>query len=159
MVTYKRVETTIELKQILDLQQSNLYNTLTAEERLQEGFVTVSHTLDVLMKMNEVCPHIIAKDKDIVVGYALCMHPRFSKEIDILKPMFQEIVAIIPKLENYLIMGQICVDKQYRKKGIFRNLYKTMKEVLQPAFDSLLQKLMLKTPAPCMLTLPLDLNF
>jgi len=138
MVTYKRVETTFELKQILELQQRNLFTNLTDEERLQEGFVTVSHTLDILMKMNAVCPHIIARDEDKVVGYALCMHPRFSEEIDILKPMFLEIKKIYPKTEKFIVMGQICIDKAYRGKSVFRMLYETMKQKTSNEYDTII---------------------
>jgi hypothetical protein len=41
--------------------------------------------------MNAVCPHIIAKVDDKVVGCALCMHPLFSAVIAVLKSMFDEI--------------------------------------------------------------------
>ena len=35
-------------------------------------------------------------------------------------------------------MGQICVDKNYRKQGIFRGLYRFYKEELQHQFDYLI---------------------
>lgn len=138
MVTYKRATDASELKQILELQQRNLFAKVSVEEQHKEGFLTVSHSFGLLKKMNAVCPHIIAKAKDEVVGYTLCMHPKFSNEIEILKPMFLEIETIIPKIENYIIMGQVCVDKNYRKKGVFRNLYQNMSEFLKPEFDSII---------------------
>jgi len=137
-INFCRSKTDKELHQILELQQKNLFANITIEDRRHEGFVTVKHTFDLLKKMNEACPHIIAKVGDKVVGYALCMHPMFSGEIALLKPMFKEIETIFPKVEKYIVMGQICIDKDYRKKGVFRNLYESMKEVLQPAFDSII---------------------
>ncbi len=88
--------------------------------------------------MNEVCPHIIAKDKDKVVGYTLCMHPMFSEELEFLKPMFNELRAILTEDEKFIVMGQNCIDKGYRKKGIFRNLYQTMKQVTSPEFECII---------------------
>ena len=138
MITFGKVTKPKELEQILQLQQRNLPTALSYEERAKEGFVTVCHTYDILQQMNSVCPHILAKDKQSVVGYALCMHPSFGAEIEVLKPMFIEIENILPSTERYLAMGQICVDKAYRKMGVFRKLYETMAEVLKTDYDTII---------------------
>ena len=137
-IRYFRAKTDKELHQILGLQQKNLFASISDEERKQEGFVTVIHTFDLLKTMNEACPHIIAKDNDKIIGYALCMHPLFSKAVAVLKSMFDEIKAVNPKPSNYIAMGQICIDKDYRKQGIFRNLYQTMSDSLKPEFDAII---------------------
>ena len=85
-----------------------------------------------------MCPHIIAKAGGMVVGYALCMHPVFAQEIEVLIPMFDEIESAVPKPENYLTMGQICIDKNYRGQGLFKNLYATMKAAVIPEFQSII---------------------
>ena len=137
-ISYCRAKTNKELHQILELQQKNLFASVSEEEHINEGFVTVSHSFEILKKMNAVCPHIIAKAGGKVIGYALCMHPYFSKKIEILKPMFREIMAVVLKDAKYMAMGQICIDKDYRKQGIFRNLYQTMSDSLKPEFDSII---------------------
>ncbi len=137
MVLYKQAETLKELEQILDLQQRNLPKNISEEESSKEGFVTVEHTLDVLKAMNGVCGHIIAVDKGQVVGYALCMHPKFAEDIEVLRPMFHEIDKIFEGKVNYMAMGQICVAKSHRGQGIFRKLYQTMKEKLPEGFDTI----------------------
>ena len=111
-IVYGRAKSGKDLEQILELQKCNLFTNVSEEERRQEGFLTVAHSLDLLEEMNEVCPHIIAKYRDTVVGYALCMDPAFSQEIEVLKPMFAEIEAVMPEGESYIVMGQICVDKE-----------------------------------------------
>lgn len=138
MVCYKRAESIKELQQIRSLQKENLVNKLSLEEKKKEGFVTVSHTLEVLEQMNIKCSHIIAKDNDTVVGYALCMHPMFANDVEVLKPMFVEIEKIFTKEYSFIVMGQICIDKKYRGKGLFRQLYATMKDALQPKFDAII---------------------
>lgn len=137
-IRYCRAKTDKELHQILGLQQKNLFANVTDEERKQEGFVTVAHDFDILKKMNEACPHIITKVNDKIIGYALCMHPLFSGTIAVLKPMFDEIETVNPKPSTYIAMGQICIDKDYRKQGIFRNLYQTMSDSLKPEFDAII---------------------
>ena len=72
-VTYHRVSTDRELLEILDLQKQNLQQALTNKASLQEGFVTVNHSFEVLKRMNDKCAHCIAKHNGKVMGYALCM--------------------------------------------------------------------------------------
>ena len=138
MITYKKVTTTHELFQILELQEKNLPASISFEEKVIEGFLTVQHDFNLLNLMNDVCPHIIAKDGEQLVGYALCMHPKFENKIDLLKPMFREIKNIIKPFKTYVVMGQICVNKAYRRQGVFRNLYSKMQELTKTEFDCII---------------------
>ncbi|WP_425234828.1 GNAT family N-acetyltransferase [Ulvibacterium sp.] len=138
MVIYKRTSEEDELIQILGLQRQNLPVSLSMEEKYREGFVTVSHSFDQLKEMHQVCPHIIAKDKNRVIGYALCMHPMFAKTVPVLRPMFHEIETMVSRDEKYMVMGQICIHKAYRKKGVFRKLYQTMKTELSPEYPTII---------------------
>ncbi|MCX2718292.1 GNAT family N-acetyltransferase [Lentiprolixibacter aurantiacus] len=137
-ISYTKVSSEDELLQVLELQKANLPSALSEVESGQEGFVTVVHSLALLRRMNDRCPHVLAKSGNNVVGYALSMHPDFSREIDILKPMFREIEKAVPSREPYLIMGQICIDKAYRKQGIFRGLYHKMLEYYQKEYQQII---------------------
>jgi GNAT superfamily N-acetyltransferase len=121
-----------ELQQILHLQHQNLKSSLTEEEREREGFVTVQHNYALLKKMNEKCPHIIAKVSDEVIGYALSMHPIFANEIPILQPMFVELQRY--NITHFLAMGQICISKAHRNKGVFKGLYRHMQTTYKNMF-------------------------
>ncbi|MDT7829162.1 GNAT family N-acetyltransferase [Pricia sp. S334] len=138
MIQFGRATSEADLNQILDLQRQNLPEHLSAEERVKEGFVTVSHTLNLLKVMHDVCPHIVAKSNESVIGYALSMHPKFAGKIEVLWPMFDQIEAIRPKVRNYIVMGQICIAKAYRGQGIFRQLYQTMQAAVQPEFERII---------------------
>lgn len=127
-----------ELQQILDLQQRNLPKNISEKEKSKEGFVTVSHDLELLEKMNKTYPHTIVKDKNKVVGYALSMHPVFGNKIAVLRPMFKEINRVLPSGKKYIVMGQICIAKAYRGKGIFRKLYQTMWQAVKNDFDCII---------------------
>lgn len=133
-IKYCRASTDEELNQILKLQKQNLPKVLSNSEKELEGFVTVDHTFDILKQMNDSCPHVIAKEGHKVMGYTLCMHPKFADGIEILKPMFKEINKVISD-HNYMVMGQVCVDFQYRKRGVFRGLYNFMKQELKETFN------------------------
>lgn len=137
-ILYKRASTLDELAQIRTLQLQNSDQNISSEEKLQEGFVTVQHSVALLEQMNSACAHIIAKDNDIVVGFALVMLSSFRNEIKVLIPMFERIDELVPNDKTYVVMGQICVDKSYRKQGIFRGLYQFYKEELNREFDYLI---------------------
>ncbi|OWW26498.1 GNAT family N-acetyltransferase [Zobellia sp. OII3] len=141
MIRYGTASTDDELKQILALQERNLPSGLSDSEKAKEGFVTVVHTFETLKAMNTVCPHIIARSEHAVIGYALCMHPRFSDAIEVLKPMFDEIEGILPPEENYIVMGQICIDKDFRRQGVFRKLYETMQPKTKKDFSSIITEI------------------
>ena len=136
-VQYTRASSKDELLQILELQKKNAIASVNKQVKRNEGYVTVSHSYDVLKQMNDACPHIIAKDGDLVVGYALVMLPKFRDEISILSAMFEAATELLGD-KKYLAMGQICIAKDYRKQGIFRGMYQFYKEELQNEFDCLL---------------------
>ena len=137
MITYTISTSDEELKQILDLQKRNLLISVSEEDQITEGFVTVEHDLDLMKAMHNKCPHILAKDGSKVVGYALSMHRDFGDTIEVLKPMFQQL-RLYSAYTNFVVMGQVCIDKTYRKQGVFRNLYKTMQEHLLPEFSAII---------------------
>ncbi|AWX44198.1 hypothetical protein HME9304_01198 [Flagellimonas maritima] len=158
MVTYKQASSKKELEQILLLQKQNLAKNLTEKEKSYQGFLTVEHSFVVLKAMNDACGHILAIENDLIIGYALCMHPRFADSVEILKPMFREISKVVNMNTNYMVMGQICIAKHYRGKGVFRNLYKEMKKVCQRVLISLLRKWIPAINVLCMQTRQLDLR-
>lgn len=141
MISYTKATSVDELKQIMELQKINLFENLSEEERKEQGFVTVKHTLEILQAMNNACPHTIAMHNDKVVGFALSMTKDFADEIAILKPMFAEISKIVSD-ENYLVMGQICINKNYRKLGIFKGLYQFMKlDICKNRYSSIITEI------------------
>lgn len=136
-ITYKRAVSENELHQILSLQKLNAATNVSPIEKQKEGFVTVSHTYEILKQMNDACAHIIAKDGDLVVGYALVMLKEFRDEISILSAMFETATELLGD-KKYVAMGQVCISKEYRKQGIFRGMYTFFREKLQKEFDCLL---------------------
>jgi len=144
-ISYKRADTLSELNQILSLQRINLPQALSAEDQKNEGFVTVHHDLDILERMNARCKHIIATAEDEVVGYALCMSPSFRNDIPILQPMFHRIDQALPDAK-YMVMGQICIAKAFRKQGIFHGLYAFMSSQLKQDYDCIVTEVDQKNP-------------
>jgi len=135
-ITYRQTETVEDLKKILDLQQRNLPAAISAHELKSEGFVTVHHDLKLLQRMHKIHPHSVAVDQDHIVGYSLVMTADLAEDIPILIPLFDQIEALRSRYPgSYFVMGQVCIDKSYRKRGIFRSLYNHLFDHTRSAFD------------------------
>ncbi len=137
-IIYKRATSNEELHQILELQHLTLSFSMSDQEKIKEGFLTVRHTFEILKAMNDTCAHTIAKSDGKVIGYVLSMVKDFKEGIEVLKPMFQHIDDHLGPKVNYIVMGQVCVERAYRGKGVFRGLYHTMKENLKDEFDTII---------------------
>ena len=148
-IIYKRAETPEELHGILSLQAQNKEDVIPQEEILNEGFVYVNHDIQVLGKMNAKHPQIIAVVNKHVVGYALIMDNSLKNEIPSLVPMFDMINQC--QFQNrtiltaeYIIMGQICIAKPYRRMGIFRGLYEKMKKTVGDQFKYIITEIAIR---------------
>jgi hypothetical protein len=134
MITVTTVTSEADVQGILALQRANLRQHLSPEAQANQGFVTVEHKPDVLARMNQAAPSIIAKDGDSVVGYCLTMLPEFGNDVPELLPLFASIGALSyegkPLREyRYYVMGQVCVADRYRGQQLFDRMYQHHREV------------------------------
>jgi RimJ/RimL family protein N-acetyltransferase len=129
-----------ELEQILALQRKNLKQELPDEEMRSQGFVTVQHDLAALEQMHALAPSIIALQGSELVAYALMMPRECRALMPVLVPMFE----LFDRLEyrgkplndyHFYVMGQICIGKGHRGRGLFELLYHKHRELYQPRFD------------------------
>jgi len=145
------VTTEDELLQIHRLNQTNYRQHVSAEERDKEGFVSWFYPMDLLQKTQAAAPHVIVKDDDKVVGYALTLlkeEAAFHKD---LQAMFDNLstVSYNDKLlaeYNIYCMGQICIDKPWRGKGVFSMLYQHHKLLNSGKFDMLITEISPSNP-------------
>ncbi|HSF55036.1 MAG TPA: GNAT family N-acetyltransferase [Algoriphagus sp.] len=140
MIQFKSAESREELEGILSLQRINLPQNISDSEKSEQGFVTVHHSFDQLAGMNKIAPHLIAKDGEKVIGYILAMTKASKTLIPVLVPMFEQFDQVIFEGKpvsnyNYLVIGQICVDKNYRGQGIFDKMYEAYKSIFSESFD------------------------
>ncbi len=135
-----------DLEQILALQQQNLKTSLDPQTIHSQGFVTVVHDFELIKKMNQTAPQVIAKDGHRVIGYALTMPRSLSEAVPVLKPMFEMIAQLdfeekaIGQM-SYYAMGQICVADGYRGQGVFDGLYQHHKALYSSTYDLILTEI------------------
>ena len=140
------VTTDEELQQIHRLNQLNLKTKLSSHEQSQEGFVTWLYSLDLLRDLHGLAPSVVVKDNDRVAGYALTtlresrvFHPDLDNMIRTIDPLTYNSKPLIEY--SYYCMGQICIDKDYRSKGVFELLYQKHKSMYNKRFDLLITEI------------------
>ena len=141
-VEVTRVSRPDEIMGIRDLQALNLKQNITADEAIDQGFLTAAYTIEYLEEMNAASPSIIAKDGDKVVGYALVATKDIRKGHDLIEGLFDAIDACEyngKSLEdiNYVVVGQLCVAKEYRGQDLVQKLYGHFRDCLSNEFTYL----------------------
>lgn len=139
-IVYRRAAGDRELEQILALQARNVEEALRPDEVAAEGFVTVRHDLDLLRDMNRAEAHVVALDGERVVGYALVMLPAFRERLPILEPMFERLARLEHRGRpvdacRIFVMGQVCVDREYRGRGVLDGMYGAMRALYSDRYD------------------------
>jgi GNAT superfamily N-acetyltransferase len=122
------VSTKKELEQIQNLNRQNLKQNLSEDEMLREGFVSWNYSFELLEKMHRLAPSVIVKEGNEVIGYALVTLKEASSFHADLKKMLMHLQPVTYEgkpLTSYrfYLMGQVCIHKNYRGKGIFPMLY------------------------------------
>ncbi len=140
MIEYSIVQTEQELKGIHSLLESNLAINVPDEVEDKEGFLTVAYSYADLKRMHDTDPAIIAKDNDQVIAYVLALNPVIKKDFPILVPFLELFDNIIYEGKpvstyNYLIIGQACIEKNYRGKGVFKKIYAAYNARFRDKYD------------------------
>ena len=140
-----------DITDILALQAANHISTTDEATRSAQGFVTVRHDPDVLSRMNQAYPSIIARANDELAGYALMMPRSFREDIPILEPMFTRLDGLswrdAPLTDQKrFVMGQLGENEKFRGQGVFDGLYRHLQSVWQPHFDFVVTEVSERNP-------------
>ncbi len=135
-----------DLRAILALQRRNLKGRVPDEEATSQGFVTVEHTLEILERMQAQLPHVVATMDGQLAGYALSMHRACRDFLPVLVPMFAQLDSLewrgapLRELRTY-VMGQICIDRPARGRGLFDALYAEHRRRFGERFDAIVTEI------------------
>ncbi len=140
MISIKRVTEYSELQGIKSLQQENLKRNLSDQEAESQGFVTAEYSMEFLEILHRACPSVIAKEKETIAGYALVAVKSVRHQHELLSDLFNTIDKIVYKgrlLANskYVVVGQLCVAREYRGLGLVKKMYDYYKSSLEEEFD------------------------
>lgn len=142
IIDVTRVSSQSEIIGIRDLQELNLKKNISSDEAVDQGFVTASYSIEYLKEMNAASPAIIAKDGDKVVGYALVATKDTRNGHDLIESLFDaidksEYNGKLLRDVNYVVVGQLCVAKEYRGQDLAQKLYGHFRECLSKEFSYL----------------------
>jgi hypothetical protein len=142
MYLVKLVTQPTELQQIAALSKQNLRNYLPEEEKQAEGFITWEYSFELLEQLHAIAPSVIVTHQQEVVGYALTAFTTAAAFQPEMVPMIGHLEPLLFKGKRvreyrYYIMGQVCIAKTHRGKGVFGMLYQHHREIYQPQFDLL----------------------
>jgi len=124
------------------LQALNLKQNITAEEAIDQGFLSAAYTIEYLQEMNSASPSIIAKYGDKVIGYALVATKDNRKGHDLLEGLFDAIDKCeyngkLLRDVNYVVVGQLCVAREFRGQNLVQELYGHFRDCLSNEFTYL----------------------
>ena len=137
---YTTVKNEQDVRDILALQAENHKSVVNEQTAQSQGFLTVKHDFDTLLRMNLENPSVIARSGEQLAGYALMMPRSFRNDIPILEPMFLRLDQLDYcerplSGQSWFIMGQVCVGENFRGQGVFDGLYAHLREVWQGTFN------------------------
>lgn len=128
--------TETDIPEILKLQQANLSENLTEEEKQKEGFVSLTTTeqdLEKIIKNDGVV--VVDKENNNLKGYLFSVTLDYAKKISFLDPLIENINNVEYKDKNLneykcCILAQTAIEKESRGKGILEKLYAKLKTEL-----------------------------
>jgi len=140
MIQIKCVTKDSELEAIQALQRANLRRHLSEPEAANEGFLIAEYSLDFLRRMHENHPSVIAVDGDQLAGYALVTTKAARDGHPLLNDLCNQIDQLTYnnrplKGASYVLVGQLCVEKCHRGKGLVQQMYGLFRESLQRDYD------------------------
>jgi len=140
MIAIKLVSTQDELRGIQQLQKENLRKHITEKEATTQGFLMAEYSINFLQKMHDAAPSIIAVADGKVVGYSLVALKMIRDEHELLADLFNTIDALQYQSKdlvasNYVVVGQLCIGKNFRGMGLVDRLYQCFKDCYADQYE------------------------
>ncbi len=129
-----------DLLPIIELQKVNLGRNLSDTEKAEQGFVSVETSLDLLTRINSQSGIIVARINNTVIGYIIRMTDADTDTIPLLKPFTARFPTITFEGKSlteyrYCILGQVCIQKEYRGQGLLEKLYTEFRNQSAEKYD------------------------
>ena len=134
MIDIRMARSERDLKGIKTLCSENHFSKLSDKELNTQGFITINYSLDELKALHEIAASVIALDNQKVVGYALVA----NKESLGIHHMLDDLIRFIEhttyqsisfRNSRYIVVGQLCVSKAYRRQKIAQRIYEKFQQI------------------------------
>jgi GNAT superfamily N-acetyltransferase len=116
---------------IRQINEANLFQNLSLEEAREFGFLTTHITYEFQRQLNKREPFITAKLDGGLIGYLVPL-PNYFRDMPEFMDVYSEDETYIfegrPVVDyQFIRLGQVVVDKEFRGRGVLRALYEEMK--------------------------------
>ena len=140
MLTNKFVTEDDELIQIAALSMENMSSMIPDDLKEKEGYVTWPYSIEDLRVIHQITPSIVIKDDDKVIAYLIIL---VSEVREVYQPLKNILKLLGPSSYQdrlfedykYYILGQDCVQRDYRGRGLIKLLFDFQKKHLAPRYD------------------------
>jgi hypothetical protein len=138
MILYRRAGPE-DYPAILRIQSANYIANLAEEDR-KEGFLSAEFTRDQVAAMAEDLGTMLAIVENNVAGFLGAFRNQFEHGSPVIEKMLESYDHVSfegKSLTSYnsYIYGPVCIDRDYRRKGLLRGLYEAQKRDLAGQFD------------------------
>jgi len=119
---------TDDAQAVFALQERNLGRNLSEVEQQQYGFVSLETPPELLKEVIQENGITVARSLGKIVGYVIPLTVEEAKQLPLLNPFlsrFKKITYGGKPLNEYTfcVIGQICVDRNFRRRGVSEKLY------------------------------------
>jgi len=125
---------------ILRLQTANYIANLSEEERT-EGFLSAEFTPEQVAEMAEDLGIMVAVESGSIAGYLCAFRNEFNHGSPVLAKMFESYDRVqldgkpLSSYKSY-VYGPVCIDRDYRRRGLLHGLYQAQKKDLAGQFEA-----------------------
>jgi hypothetical protein len=133
-----RIAIESDIAKILKLQSANLYTNLSEAEKT-DGFVTTPFTTEQIKTLIDQTGVFVADRDNTIAGYIFAGSWNFFSQWAI----FPHMVSRFPQLKfqgmpittnSTFQYGPVCIDRTWRGKGVFPQLFETMRSSFSSRF-------------------------
>ena len=138
MILYRRAGPD-DYPAILRIQSANYIANLAGEDR-KKGFLSAEFTSEQVAAMAEDLGTMLAIVENNVAGFLCAFRKEFNHGSPVIEKMLESYDRVCfegQSLSSYndYIYGPVCIDRDYRGKGLLRGLYEAQKRDLTGQFD------------------------
>jgi hypothetical protein len=136
---YRRLEER-DLPAVLALQDANLFDRLTPEQRAQ-GFLSARFSAAQFTEMDAGVAVVVAAEAEEICGYLCASGLAFNRRLPLLAAMIERFpdtrfLRYPLSAQRCLIYGPVCVAASHRGSGVLRGLYSALRAEIAGAYDA-----------------------
>ncbi len=138
MIEYRCAEAS-DLEGVKRLQEMYHVSTIREEDK-KDGFVTTLFTDEQFLSLIEnENGLVIALDGDKIISYAMSASWEYWSEWPLFKFMIQDLphteyLGRILSIENSYQYGPVCIDKEYRGRGVLENVFEFSRKLMEKRY-------------------------